>query len=140
LKSAQAHVPSVTLPDRESFTFIRVEEWEVPPAEPFLAAKKAFIVDARAISYAETCLSIIERYELGSIVGGASAGTNGNANTFSLPGGYTVAWTGMKSLKHDGSRHHGIGVHPTIPVSRTRAAIVAGRDELLEAAVLAVKN
>jgi hypothetical protein len=38
LKSGQAHVPSVTLPDRQSFTLIQVEEWEVPPATPFLSA------------------------------------------------------------------------------------------------------
>jgi hypothetical protein len=140
LKAPQGHVPSITFPDRQDLSFIQLDEWQIPPALPFLAGRKAFIVDGRAISYAETCLNIVEHYRLGEIVGATSAGTNGNATTFSLPGGYTVAWTGMKALKHDGSRHHGVGVRPTIPVSRTRAGIIAGRDELLERAVLAVKN
>ena len=85
-------------------------------------------------------MGIVEHYKLGEIVGGPTAGTNGNVNSFSLPGGYAVSWTGMKVLKHDGSQHHGIGILPTIPVSRTRAGVAAGRDELLERAVQAVRN
>ena len=49
-----------------------------------------------------------------------------------LPGGYSVAWTGMKVLKHDGSQHHGVGILPTAPASRTQAGVAAGRDEVLE--------
>ena len=79
------------------------------------------MTDGRAISYAESCLGIIENYKLGAIVGGPTAGTNGNVNPFRLPGGYQVVWTGMKVLKHDGSRHHGVGIVPTVPVSRTIA-------------------
>jgi C-terminal processing protease CtpA/Prc len=41
----------------------------------------------------------------------------------------------MRVLKHDGSRHHGVGILPTVPVERTRAAVAAGRDELLEKAI-----
>ena len=59
--------------------------------------------------------------------------------THGLPGGYRITWTGMKVLKHDGSRHHGVGILPTIPVTRTRAGIAAGRDEILERGIRAVK-
>ncbi len=41
----------------------------------------------------------------------------------------------MKVLKHDGLQHHGLGILPTVPVSRTRAGIAAGRDEVLERAL-----
>ena len=43
--------------------------------------------------------------------------------------------TGMKVLKHDGSRHHGIGILPTVPIAPTIAGIAAGHDELLEKAI-----
>jgi len=66
------------------------------------------------------------------IVGEATAGTHGNINPFTLPGGYNIWWTGMKVLKHDGSRHHGIGILPTVPATRTLAGVAAGRDEVLE--------
>jgi C-terminal processing protease CtpA/Prc len=72
---------------------------------------------------------------MGEIVGGPTAGTNGNINPFTLPGGYNVVWTGMKVLKHDKSQHHGVGIQPTVPVQRTVAGVAAGKDEVLEAAV-----
>ena len=116
-------------------TFQRQGEWKISATKPYLNAKKAFITDGRAISYAESCMGIVEHYKLGAIVGGPTAGTNGNVNPFALPGGYRVVWTGMKVLKHDGSRHHGVGILPTVPVSRTIAGVAAGRDELLEKAI-----
>lgn len=41
----------------------------------------------------------------------------------------------MKVLKHDGSRHHGVGIVPTVPVVPTAQGIAAGRDEVLEKGV-----
>ena len=140
MTSAQWHVPLVTRPDWEPMQFERRPGWDMPPLKPSITAKKAFITDARAISYAESCMGIVENYRLGEIVGAPTAGTNGNVNPLPLPGGYTIAWTGMKVLKHDGSRHHGIGIQPTIPVSRTRAAIAAGRDEMLDRAIQSVRQ
>lgn len=140
LTSAQWHVPLVTAPDRQGMRFVRAGEWNLPPVAPLLTARRAFIVDGRAISYAESIMGIVEHYKLGEIVGEPTAGTNGNANPFAVPGGYQINWTGMKVLKHDGSRHHGVGIRPTVPVSRTRAGIAAGRDEMLERAVQVVKT
>ena len=46
----------------------------------------------------------------------------------------------MKVLKHDGSQHHGVGIHPTIPASRTRQGVAAGRDEVLERGIQVLKG
>lgn len=132
--SAQWHVPLVTRPDREGMSFEQ-SSWSIRPRAPYLRAKRAFITDGRAISYAETCMGIVEHYKLGAIVGGPTAGTNGNVNPFTLPGGYGVSWTGMRVLKHDGSQHHGIGILPTVPVERTIVGVREGRDEFLEKAI-----
>ena len=140
MTSPQWHVPVLFRPNREEMTFTRGGEWNIPPSTPYLKAKKVFIIDGRAISYAESCLGIVEHYKLGEIVGESSAGTNGNVNPFKLPGGYNVVWTGMKVLKHDGSQHHGIGIRPTTPVTRTIEGIAEGRDEFLEHAVAAVSE
>ena len=85
-------------------------------------------------------MGIVEHYKLGEIVGGPTAGTNGNINPFKLPGGYTVMWTGMKVLKHDGSQHHGIGILPTVPASRTRKGVAEGKDEILLRGLAVVKR
>jgi hypothetical protein len=45
----------------------------------------------------------------------------------------------MKVLKHDGSRHHGIGTLPTIPVARTQAGVAAGVDEVLQRGLKALE-
>lgn len=135
--SAQWTVPIVTRPDRQGWEW-DVSNWAVQPKAPRFKAKVAFVTDGRAISYAETYMGIIEHYRLAEIVGGPTAGTNGNVNPFDLPGGYTVIWTGMRVLKHDGSRHHGVGIQPTVPASRTLQGVAAGRDELLERAIAVV--
>ena len=49
-----------------------------------------------------------------------------------------VARLKVGNLKHDGSQHHGIGIQPTIPVSRTLTGVKEGRDEILEAGIAVV--
>ena len=136
--SSQWLVPQVTQPDRQGMTF-ELHNWSVEPKTPHLTARVAFLTDGRAISYAETYLGIVEHYHIAPIVGEPTAGTNGDINRFTIPGGLTITWTGMKVLKQDGSRHHGVGIQPTVPVSPTRAGIAAGRDEQLERAIALVK-
>jgi C-terminal processing protease CtpA/Prc len=133
--SAQWNFPQVLRPNREQLAFERNGEWLLQPVEPFFRGKKAFLTGGGAISYAESCMGIVEHYHLAEIVGSATAGTNGNVNPFQLPGGYSVAWTGMKVLKQDGSQHHGVGIQPTQPVTRTRKGAAEGRDEVLERAL-----
>jgi C-terminal processing protease CtpA/Prc len=134
---AQWHVPVTYTPDRRDVAFL-FSNWPVQPEKPQFKAKVAFLTDGRAISYAETYMGIIEHYKLADIVGGPTAGTNGNVNPLTLPGGYQVMWTGMKVLKHDGSRHHGVGIQPTVPVTRTIRGIAEGRDEVVDRAVAVV--
>ena len=145
IQSAYWVVPLVTLPDQDPAGYKPTElgRWHLTPLIPRLGAngqKIAFVTRGGAISYAESCMGIVEAYKLGEIVGGATAGTNGNINPFALPGGFNVVWTGMQVLKHDHSRHHGVGIHPTVPVRRSVAGIAAGRDEVLEAAVKKVSE
>jgi C-terminal processing protease CtpA/Prc len=139
-RSPQWHIPLVRQPDRVGMTFRRGNEWTIQPRQPRLTANRVFLADGRAISYAESCMGIVEHEKLGEIVGATTAGTNGNVNPFTLPGGYHVMWTGMKVLKHDGSRHHGVGIRPTVPVSRTREGVAAGRDEVLEKGIEVVSE
>jgi hypothetical protein len=139
MKSAPMLRPIVKYPDHRRMEFDRPGEWTLTPAEPYLGAKRVFLTNARAISYSETIMAIVEHYRLGEIVGGATAGTNGNINPFAVPGGCSITWTGLRVLKHDGSPHHGVGILPTVAVSRTRAGVANGKDEVLERGVELVK-
>jgi hypothetical protein len=133
-------VPEITWPDRQRFSFPAREAPPFSPRLPYLWAKKAFLVDGRAISAAETDLMIVEHYRLGEIVGTPTAGTDGVATSFEVPGGFRIQFTGMKVLKQDGTQFHGVGVRPTILVTRTLAAVAEGRDEQLERAVSVVRH
>jgi hypothetical protein len=139
MTSARWNIPIVTEPDHRNMSFA-FSNWAFPPQAPRFRGRIAFLIDGQAISYAETWMGIVEHYRLGVLVGEPTAGTNGNVITQYLPGGYGFRFTGMKVLKHDGSRHHGVGIHPTVPVSATVAGIRAGRDEQLEKAIEVVSG
>jgi len=136
-------VPQIIYPDQEKITGYAKFNWisGMKAKKPYLGDKKVvYIIDGSSISYAESCMGYIEGYKLATIVGQPTAGTNGNVNPFDLPGGYTIGWTGMKVLKHNGSQHHAIGIKPDIYVSKTIQGIKEGRDEFLEKAIEIAKQ
>ena len=111
----------------------------VPP--PWLPLKIVFMTDGRAISYAESVMGYVADRKLGTIVGGTTAGTNGNVATFPVPGGFTIAFTGMRVTGHDGKApFHLVGVKPDIASAPTIEGLRAGRDEVLERAVAVIRG
>lgn len=140
---AWMQVPQIVYPDHNGKIGYRNSNWieMMKASKPYLGNKKIiFIINGQAISYAESFMGYIEGYKLATIVGQPTAGTNGDVNPFSLPGGYKISWTGMKVLKHDGSQHHGIGILPDIYIEKTIQGIKDGRDEYLEKAIEIAKN
>ncbi len=110
--------------------------WNLKPAHPRLRGTIVFLTDGRAISYAESVMGYVADLKLGTIVGSTTAGTNGNVASFSVPGGFTVAFTGMRVTGHDGQTpHHLAGIKPDIVVTPSLDALRAGRDEVLERAL-----
>ena len=141
LESAHFEVPLIPLPDGLGSRVWpggvggsgwEVSSWHLEPAAPRIRGRAAFLIGPEAVSASESLLGIVEAYRLGDLIGQTTAGTNGNTNRLSLPGGYRVPWTGMRVRKHDGSRHHGMGIHPTVQVEPTAQALAEGRDEVLE--------
>jgi C-terminal processing protease CtpA/Prc len=137
---AWMQIPLFVYPDQENIVGYQKMGWGLVAKEPHIAGKAVFIIYGGCISYAESFMSFIEHYKLAEIVGQPTAGTNGNINSFILPGGFRIIWTGMKVLKHDGSQHHLIGIKPTVPVERTIQGVIEGRDEFLEKAIEVVKQ
>jgi len=107
--------------------------WDVSPQAPRIAGRIVVLTDGRAISYAESVMGYMADRKLGTIVGSATAGTNGNVATFVTPGGFSVRFTGMRVTRHDGSgQHHLVGVSPDVVATPTLEGFRAGRDEVLE--------
>lgn len=129
-------VDRLIYPDHENPVGFSFEGWSLNPLKPYLGDKKiVFITDGQAVSYAESYMGFIEGYDLGTIVGQPTSGTNGNINQFQLPGNYSISFTGMRVLNHDGSSFHGVGIIPDIFVEKSIAGVKAGRDEFLEVAL-----
>jgi len=133
------NIPIVTRPDRQGWRWDSQYGFTTPVA-PRLAGRIAFLIDGRVLSAAETLMGTVEGEHLGALVGGPTAGTNGGMNPFDVAGGHTLRWTGMDVRKKDGSPHHGVGIKPTVPVGRTLAGVIAGRDELLEKGIEVVSQ
>ncbi len=132
--SPRWNVPINIYPDRMNTIFDTSKRWKIEPREPFIKAKLIFLIHPDDVSSRETLLGIVDYYKLGKLVGDTTAATNGNANYINLMGDYRIMWTGLKTLKHDGSQHHLIGFRPDYPVKRTIKAITEGRDEYIEKA------
>jgi C-terminal processing protease CtpA/Prc len=115
--------------------------WYINPRAPRIAGRVVFLTDERAISYAESVMGYVKDRRLGVVVGGPTAGTNGNVATFETPGRFAVAFTAMRVTRHDGtSPFHLLGVVPDIPVVPTLPALRAGRDEVLERGLTVVRD
>ena len=121
----------MTAPDRCSWDWLK-GNWKLEPLEPRIKARAVFLIGPEAISQTENFIGIIQANGLGLTVGRASAGTTGNVNSISLPGGYHVVWTGMRVYKADGTLIHGVGFSPEVQVQLTQAGLEQGRDEVLE--------
>ncbi len=140
ITSAQWLIPVPAKPDQTGMRFEGGARWDIRPMEPYLNARRVFLTGGNAISFAESVMGIVEAYKLAEIVGSTTAGTNGNTNTIPLPAGMRMVFTGMKVLKHDDSRHHGVGIAPTVPTSRTRGGAAEGIDEVLRRGIDVVKG
>ena len=140
-KDKWMEVDQLIYPDREKPAGFTSVGWDLNPVKPYLGDKKViFITDGQAVSYAESYMGFIEAHDLATIVGQPTAGTNGNINQFNLPGDYLISFTGMKVIKHDGSRLHGIGILPDVYVEKTVAGVQSGTDEFLEMALKLAKQ
>lgn len=140
--NAWLRLPHVIRPDH---TPTAMPSWEtfglnLPVLQPHIGGRVAFLTGPGAASYAESVMGLVEHYHLGEIVGAATAGTNGNKAEITEPTGCRTTFTGVRATKPNGTRHHLIGIQPTIPASRTIAGVIAGRDEILEKALAYVRG
>ncbi len=95
----------------------------------------AVLVGVRDQSYGESAVWLFRFGHRATLVGEPTAGTNGGAPDFSLPGGGYAVFTHQRITNPDGNRFHGIGLVPDVIVRPTPQGLRAGRDEVLDRAV-----
>jgi hypothetical protein len=108
------------------------------PAQPYVECPVAILVDEATQSQAEYTTMAFRSRPGTVVVGSQTAGADGNVSNVLLPGAQRTMISGIGVYYPDGTPTQGIGIVPDLEVRPTIAGIRAGRDELLEAAVLRV--
>ncbi|TYS51047.1 S41 family peptidase [Bacillus infantis] len=127
-------IPTTIYPNQEGITFDDVS-WKIEPNKTYLEGKKYILVDPSALSASESFLGMMEDNQLAEFIGQPSAGVNGDINQVSLPGGLLFQFTGLKTVKKDGSQHHLIGIEPNYPISKTIEDVLSGEDKYISKAL-----
>lgn len=134
LKSSYWKVPYKTLYTINKDEYVSkgpATRWTIKPSNKLITVPTVFISDGSAISFAETCLDMIKYYNLGTIIGQSTAGSNGNVNGFWIYNKYYCIFTGMKVVKNDGELITKDGITPDIVVPVTKEGIKMSKDERL---------
>ncbi|CAN5139835.1 hypothetical protein BH09BAC4_BH09BAC4_06280 [soil metagenome] len=106
------------------------------PIGPRYSGRVLMLIDERTQSQAEYTGLFLEAATPTTFVGSSSAGANGDVTYYRIPGGLTLAFSGNNVSHADGRQLQRLGIRPTIPVKPTIEGIRAGRDEVLDRAVL----
>lgn len=95
----------------------------------------ALLIDEGSVSSAEFHAMAWRLAPEARVFGHATAGADGNVNTFTLPGNLRTGFSGLGIYWPDGSETQRTGILPDTVVTPAVQGIRDGRDEVLEAAV-----
>ena len=71
-----------------------------------------------------------------TLIGCNTSGTNGGLVEFDIPGNLVLWFSGQEASFPDGTRTQRVGIKPDVAVYPTIKGIQAGRDEVLERAMV----
>jgi C-terminal processing protease CtpA/Prc len=104
-------------------------------ASPRYEGKTVMLVDERTGAEAEQAGLLLEAANRTAVIGGPSAGSNGDPTNFVLPGGITVSFSGHDIRHGNSGQLQRLGLQPELLVLPTIQGVRQGRDEVLEKAL-----
>jgi C-terminal processing protease CtpA/Prc len=104
--------------------------------KPRYKGKTVMLIDERAISQSEHSGLFYRAANGTKFIGSGTAGANGDVTYFIAPGGIRINFSGHDVRWPDGKQLQRVGLAPDIEVRPTIAGIRAGRDEVLERAMV----
>lgn len=125
---------------RVTRTMVAIPVVATPSAARRLSKPTILLVDGRAGSAAESIAMQLATAANVIVVGAPTVGATGSPTTLSMPGGGAVRFTGELMLNPDGTQHFAIGVVPQVIARPTVRGLRAGRDEVLEAGIAALRR
>ncbi|MBS1876959.1 MAG: hypothetical protein JSU00_27350 [Acidobacteria bacterium] len=115
--------------------FYWTEPLALPPGIPHYEGKIVILVDEVTQSQAEYTAMAFRTAPGAVVMGGATAGADGDVSSIALPGGFNTMISGIGVYYPDYRPTQRIGIIPDIVVTPTLEGLAAGRDELLERAM-----
>jgi C-terminal processing protease CtpA/Prc len=115
----------------------QMTQYTLRPVIPTWNRPIVLLTGPHAVSAAENFMQmVVGAGRLTAVIGEQpSAGTNGNITGVQLPGGFGFSYTGMRVLNPDGTRHHGVGIVPTIDTAISAEDLRDGVDRDLLTAI-----
>jgi C-terminal processing protease CtpA/Prc len=95
----------------------------------------ALLISGETFSAAEDFCAAYVGLKRDILVGEPTGGSTGQPLAFSLPGGIMARVCTKRDAYPDGTEWNGIGILPTVLVRPSVAALQAGRDPVLKAAL-----
>ncbi|MCS4224696.1 S41 family peptidase [Sphingobacterium sp. BIGb0165] len=102
--------------------------------------KVIVIVNYNTQSSSEFTTMAIQAGNNTTVLGGITAGADGNISTILLPGNISTAISGIGVYYPNGKETQRVGIHPDVEIYPTIKGIMSGRDELLEESIQIIKN
>lgn len=102
---------------------------------PYYAKPVTVLIGGATFSAAEDFCSAYVGLKRGALVGEPTGGSTGQPLSFALPGGIMARVCTKRDTYPDGTEWNGQGIQPTLLVRPTVAALAAGQDAVLAAAL-----
>ncbi len=102
--------------------------------------KIIILCDRTTQSQAEYSIMMFQGAAKCTVIGNQTAGADGNVTEVTLPGGYSISFSGLGIYYPDGTPTQRRGIKIDIPVQPTIEGLLAGKDELLDRALQFVNS
>ncbi|MCJ8273180.1 MAG: S41 family peptidase [Psychrosphaera sp.] len=120
------------------FTF--TQAIDIPGSADAYQGKLILLVNEITQSQAEYTTMAFQAGSNTTVIGGTTAGADGNVSSIYLPGNLETMISGIGVYYPDGSETQVVGIVPDVAVYPTIKGIQQGRDELLDKAIEIIKN
>jgi len=110
------------------------------PQSPHYGGRIGILVDESTFSQSEFTAMALRASPRAKVFGSTTAGADGNVSTIPLPGGFIASMTGIGVFYPDRRGTQQSGIVPDTECKATIAGIRAGRDEVLECALQAMRS
>lgn len=111
-----------------------------PTSQPPYRGKVIMLINEHTQSQAEDLALNFEAATPVLFVGMPSAGANGDLRHIALPGWVYVSYSGFEVMHADGRQLQRVGIEPHVRVAPTIEGIRAGRDDVLERALVLARE